>query len=36
MEGLSDFTETSCNRHDTDIYIFKEWKVKLKARLMTQ
>ena len=33
MEVLSDCIET-CNRHDTDKYMLKEWKVKIKARLI--
>ena len=35
MEGINDCIET-CNRHDTDKYMLKEWKVKIKARLMIQ
>ena len=33
MEGLNDCIET-CNRHDIDKYMLKEWKVKIKGRLI--
>ena len=36
MEGLNDCIETPCNKNGTDKYILKEWKVKLKVRLVTQ